>query len=118
MGDMGVRHEKVVIANNSFSVSGGGTTMDGGEFPDHVAVADPGPAFFTLVFEVLGRSPHRSQMKYVIVFTDLSPFTDNRMGTDHSSCTYGNLFFNNSVRTDLNPGSHLCRGVNNSSGMY
>jgi hypothetical protein len=95
MGYVAVCHEKVGIAYGGFSVTGDGPQMDRSEFTDRIPVADPETGFFTLVLQILGDSPHRTEMKDLIVFTYFSPSLDYGTGADLGSASYFYIFIDN-----------------------
>jgi hypothetical protein len=113
MGYMAVCHEKVGIAYGGFSVTGDGSQMDRSEFTDRISVADSEPGFFTLVLQILWDSPHRTEMKDLIVFTYFSPSLNYGTGADPGSASYFHIFIDYGKRTYFNINIKLSTRVHN-----
>src|SRR6185369_8431734 len=97
MSHMRIGHEHVAVADDRFGVTGNGASMDGGKFAKHVVVADPRPALFTPVLEILWRRADRRLREYLVVFTDFSPVSDDGMSADSGPLADRNMFADNGV---------------------
>jgi hypothetical protein len=87
VGDVGVGHEQVVIADACQPVIRRGPTVDGAELAKHIACPDHQPRPPTAVFLVLWRSPDRGELKYLVVSTDRGLAVDHDVRTDPAACT-------------------------------
>ncbi len=101
VGHVGIGHEQVVVADDRLGVSGDGAAVNGGKFADHVVVADPGPALFAPVFQILRRSTDRCLREYLVVLTDFGPVTDHGMRADSGSLADGDMFADDGVWADF-----------------
>jgi hypothetical protein len=88
MGDMGISHQQIVVADKRHADIGAGGAMDGNEFPDYVEVTNDNAGFFPAEFQILRRSADRAKLKNTATFTDMSIVVYYGMRTDY--CIFAN----------------------------
>jgi len=86
VGDMRVAEEEVVIADDGRRV-GVGAAVDGGVFPEDVAVAHEEAGWLALILQVLGLSPNGGEWEELVGGADLRRAVDDDMRVQHAVIT-------------------------------
>ena len=117
MGNVDVRHQKVVVTDGRDKAAALRTAVDGDKFADFITIADPGFGRLTLVFQVLRSYTAGAIRKENIVFTN-SEFAfqeDVRHQSGAGSDVY--VASDDAVGADLGIGSDLRVGIDDGCGM-
>src|SRR5690242_17097240 len=101
MSDMSVVHQQHVITDARDHPSALSTTMDGGEFPNTVVIADFQSRRLTAIFQVLRLSTDRGELENPVARADNSVALDNRIGADPGFGSNPNLRANYRTRPNL-----------------
>jgi Tfp pilus tip-associated adhesin PilY1 len=84
--------------------------VDGGKFPDLVAVADFEPAFFAVKFEVLGFSADAGHGVDMVFGAQGREAFDLGSGINDGSVADAHFVFNNRIRADRDASAQGCSG--------
>lgn len=82
VGDMGVRHQQVIVSNSCNALILDGAAVNRGVLANDVAIADVEIGDLTTIFLVLWIFPHGSELKDPVVFSDSGRPFDDHMRTD------------------------------------
>jgi hypothetical protein len=83
MGNMSIRHQHIVIANNRHADIGAGGTVDSGKFPDYVEVADDHAGLLAAELQILRRGADRAELKDAAAFAYMGVVIDYGMRADY-----------------------------------
>ena len=115
---MGVRHEYVVISDESQPTTAARPSMHRDTFAEHVAMANNETCFFTFEFKILGDQPDPRKREKLTTVTDFSIAVENRRSTDPTSLTQFHAMTDHGVRShDGSRPDHSAR-VDNSRVVY
>src|SRR3990172_12801201 len=102
VGDVGIGHEQVAVADDRPSSPEGGPAVNGDELAEGVVVADLERRDLPLELEVLGLEPYRGEREDPVALADGGIAGDDGMGLDHGVAADGNVLPHDAVRTDAN----------------
>jgi hypothetical protein len=92
VGDMGISHDKVALAQNGFSPSFRRGPVNGYEFPNHIVIADDYPGWLASVAQVLRGRADGNKGKQVAPFPNFAPPLDDHMGFDDRIVSDSHIF--------------------------
>ena len=117
MSDMGVSHHQVVRTNLGHASSTFSATVDGGKFADLVAISDLEPGLFTVKFEVLRFSSDTCHGMNMVLGAECREALYLRPGVNDGSITDANIFFDDRIRADRDPGAKARIRMDDCGGM-
>jgi hypothetical protein len=118
MGDMGIRHQQIMITDNRFSMAAGCSTMNRGIFADLVVGTNYQFSWFTFITEILRCATYHGKGTDQVSLANGRGAGDNRMWLDSGVGTYADPGFNYGIRPNIDGGVYLGFGIYNGSGMY
>ena len=101
MGDVGIGHAQVAAAEARYAAASLRAPVEGGEFPDAVAVSEFKPRHFTLEFQILRLAAHHSVGMDVVAASHFRIVLDDRMGVDAAAVPDDHMFFDDRVGPDF-----------------
>jgi hypothetical protein len=113
MGDMGIRHDEIALAQNGLTPSFHGPPIDGYEFSNYIFIADNEPGWLPPVAQVLRRGADGSKRKYMAAFTDFARPFDDYVGFDDRPASDAHIFTDQAVRAYFYSGSDIRLRVDN-----
>ena len=82
VGDMGVGHDKILISKNGFSAPFYRPSMEGDKLPNDIMIPDLQEGGLSPVSSGLGRFPDGGELIDLTSLSNLSPLSDDDMGTN------------------------------------
>jgi hypothetical protein len=100
VGDMRVSHEEVVVADACHAATFCRASIQSGEFPDPITIADFQISLLAGILQILWRSPDGGELEDLVVATNFSPALYDNVTGNHSPGTNDNMFADHAVRPD------------------
>ena len=85
VGDVGIGHEQIVVADAGNAASPLGAAIDGNTLAKDIVVADHQPSFLPAVAQVLWRVAKGGERKNLVALANGRPAIDHRMRSDNAS---------------------------------
>jgi hypothetical protein len=117
MGDMAVRHQQVVIADDGDADVGAGRPINRNVFPDRVMIADNDPRLLASELEILGGAAERCELRDSAFLTDIGMGFDDYVGADTGIFPDRYIGTDNRIRPDFNPFGERGAGGDNRGGV-
>jgi hypothetical protein len=117
MGDMGIGHQHVVIADPRYAAALDTAAMDRNILANQVVVSDRQGGVLASVAEILGSRADIGERTNLVAGPDHRGTADHGMGLDHGIGTDPHAFTYYDIRTDAYRGIEFGAGIYNCSGV-
>ena len=117
VGDVGIRHEQVVVSDGCHAMALGGATIDRTELAKRVVFADDQFGVFTGIFEILRITANHGMRMNATTLTDLGITLQHSMAADHHIVGEADSSADNGIRPNVNISPQLRARINDGGGM-
>src|SRR3989304_107206 len=101
VGDMGVGHDKILISKNSSSAPFDRPSVEGDKLPNNIMISHLQEGGLSPISKGLRRFPDGGELIDLTPLSDLSPLSDDDMGTHLRPLIDGDSLFNQRVGADI-----------------
>jgi hypothetical protein len=116
VGDVGVGEKKIVGTHAGRGI-GVGPAVDGGVFPEDIAITHDEGGRFAGIFQVLGLDANGGEGKELVVIADLGLSVNDNMGVKLAAVAETDPVFDHAVRADFRFGAQGGPGGNDGGRM-